>query len=197
MAAGRLAKLAGARRVIGTIGRPGDVDGALAAGYDAVLVRDGSLEEAIRSAAGGRGVDAILDPQGTALLELDVAVAATGGRLVIFGNASGGPLDPVPAAHLFAKNLTVAGFSLTRLAAEAPERVAGALGGVLADLGSGRLPADISVVEELEAVSEVHQALSEGRAPAKSVVRVTVRPGSASAPSAPSRQTPAATRQPA
>jgi NADPH2:quinone reductase len=45
-------------------------------------------------------VHLILDPQGTAELERDLETLAPVGRLILFGNASGRPLDPLPAVGL-------------------------------------------------------------------------------------------------
>ena len=42
------------------------------------------------AATNGVGADIVLDPQGTVLLDTDLAVTAPGGRIVLFGNAGGG-----------------------------------------------------------------------------------------------------------
>jgi NADPH2:quinone reductase len=89
----QLAPLAGAARILGTVGRPERVEAARDAGYDAVLVRDADMASAVREKTGDRGADVILDPQGTALLEMDLEVAAPGARIVLFGNAAGGAPD--------------------------------------------------------------------------------------------------------
>jgi NADPH:quinone reductase-like Zn-dependent oxidoreductase len=106
----QLAPLTGVERIVGTVGRPQRVASARAAGYDAVLVRDDSLAQALREETGGHGADVILDPQGTDLLELDLGLAAPGARVVLFGNAAGGTLGPLPpAGALFAGNLMIGG----------------------------------------------------------------------------------------
>jgi NADPH2:quinone reductase len=113
--------LIGAARIVGTVGRPERVDSARGAGYDAVLVRDDDLALALRQETGGRGADVILDPQGTDLLELDLERAAPGARIVLFGNAAGGPLGALPpAGALFAGNAMIGGFSLSRMATQLP-----------------------------------------------------------------------------
>ncbi|MGI8594604.1 MAG: quinone oxidoreductase family protein [Solirubrobacteraceae bacterium] len=173
-AVARLARRAGARLVLGTVGAAGRVAAAERAGYDAALVRGPGLAAAIRERTGGRGVDLILDPQGTALLDLDLDVAAPGARIVLFGNATGEPLAPLPpAAELFAANASIGGFSLSRLAATAPERVAAALRGVLDHLAAGELDVELSVVDGLAGAAEAQQALAESRGRGKHVVRVS------------------------
>jgi NADPH2:quinone reductase len=68
--------------LVGTVGSPARVEAARQAGYDRVIARTTNMGELIRSAAGGAGVDVVLDPQGTALLEMDLAAVAPGGRIM-------------------------------------------------------------------------------------------------------------------
>ena len=105
------ARLAGAGRIVGTVGARSRVDAARAAGYDTVLVRGDGLADALREACGA--ADVILDPQGTDQLELDLDVAAPEARIVLFGNAGGNALAPLPpAARLFARNASIGAFGL-------------------------------------------------------------------------------------
>jgi NADPH2:quinone reductase len=169
----RLAPLTGAARIVGTVGRPQRVGAARAAGYDAVLVRDDSLVPALREQTGGRGADVILDPQGTELLELDLGLAAPGARIVLFGNAAGGTLGPLPSAGaLFAGNAMIGGFSLSRMAEQLPERVAGALRDVLERLSTGAPDIELHELHGLESAPRVHDELATGRGSGKRVVRV-------------------------
>lgn len=67
----------------------------------------------VRDVTGGRGVNVVLEPHGTALLEDDLAVIGPGGRIVLFDNAGGGQLASLPdVERLFAANASVGGFSL-------------------------------------------------------------------------------------
>jgi NADPH-dependent curcumin reductase CurA len=146
-----LAPPTGAARIIGTVGSPQRVASARAAGYDAVLVRDDGLAQALREETGGRGADVILDPQGTGLLELDLDLAAPGARIVLFGNAAGGQLGPLPPpGALFARNAMIGGFSLSRMATQLPERLAGALRDVLKRLATGALDVELHELDGLE-----------------------------------------------
>jgi NADPH:quinone reductase-like Zn-dependent oxidoreductase len=99
-AVAQAARRAGAGQLIGTVGRADGVAAAQQAGYHAALVRGPALATAIRRLVGARGVDVILDPQGTALLDVDLELAAPGARIVLFGNATGAPLEPLPPAGL-------------------------------------------------------------------------------------------------
>ena len=110
----RLVPVLGGGRLLDTVGRPSKVALALEAGYDAAFARGEGLVDAVRAATGGRGVDVVLDPLGTLELESDFGVLASGGRIVMFGNASGAPQGPLPAAgRLLGANAGVIGFSLS------------------------------------------------------------------------------------
>jgi NADPH2:quinone reductase len=166
-----VAQLVGGLR-IGTVGRPSKVPAALAAGWDVVLPRDADTPGRVRAAA-GRGVDVVLDPLGTSALELDLAVAAPGARIALFGNPGGGAPDPLPPlGRLIGGNVALAGFSISRLTATAPDRVAGALRRVLELLAEGRLAPAVTLIDRLEGVPAVHDRMAAGDGVGKSVVAV-------------------------
>jgi NADPH:quinone reductase len=170
------ARAAGARLVLGTVGDRRRVAAALTAGYDGVAVRGPHLADEIRAKAGG-GVDVVLDPQGTQLLDLDLEVVAPGGRIVLFGNATGQPFgDLPPVSRLTTGNLSIGGMSLAWLSTTAPHRVAAALGRVLDRLHSQAVTVDITPVGGLDEAAEAQQRLAEGRGEGKYVVRVGAAP---------------------
>ncbi|WP_030259842.1 MULTISPECIES: quinone oxidoreductase family protein [Streptomyces] len=172
-AVAQLVPLLGGGRLIGTVGRPEKAAAAITAGYDHAFARDEALPEAVRAATDGRGVDLLLDPLGTAALELDLAVAAPGARIVLFGNAGGGAVaDLPPLGRLMAGNLTVTGFSHRGLAATAPDRLARAIRRVLDLLADGGLKLPVTELPDLAAVPAAHDAMEDGRATGKYVVRV-------------------------
>jgi NADPH2:quinone reductase len=108
-AVAQLAGRYGAAVRVGTVGRPEKVPDALAAGWDVVLPRSEATAEAVRAAA-GRAVDVVLDPLGTTEIELDLAVAAPGARIALFGNPAGGPPEPLPPlGRLIGGNVALAG----------------------------------------------------------------------------------------
>ena len=158
---------------IGTVGRPGKVASALKGGYDLAVARGEDLAEAIRAATDGAGVDIVLDPLGTAMLETDLAVTAPGGRIVLFGNAGGGEQAPLPpAGRLIGGNLAIGGFSIGRLWATAPHRASAGLRRVLDLITEGRLDIAITEVGSLADVPAIHQLLAEGRGDGKYVVHL-------------------------
>lgn len=160
--------------LIGTVGRPDKVASAQKSGYDVVIARGDGLIEAVRAATGGGGVDVVLDPLGTSMLDVDLAVTAPGGRIVLFGNAGGGQPAPLPpAGRLIGGNVAIGGFSISSLSASAPERVAAALRRVLDMIATGRLDVAVTKVDSLADVPAVHQLLADGRGNGKYVARVT------------------------
>ncbi|MEU7890518.1 zinc-binding dehydrogenase [Microbispora bryophytorum] len=160
--------------LIGTVGRPDKVASAQKSGYDVVIARGDGLIEAVRAATGGGGVDVVLDPLGTSMLDVDLAVTAPGGRIVLFGNAGGGQPAPLPpAGKLIGGNVAIGGFSISSLSASAPERVAAALRRVLDMIATGRLDVAVTKVDSLADVPAVHQLLADGRGNGKYVTRVT------------------------
>jgi NADPH:quinone reductase len=184
-AVAQLVPLLGGGRRIGTVGRAGQVAGARALGWDVAVGRDGDLAAAVRAAVTGRdggagrgaaagdGVDVILDPLGTQLLDLDLEVAAPGARIVLFGNASGGrPAALPPLGRLIGGNVALAGFSMSRLTAAAPARAAAALRRVLRLLDSGELAVTVTVAASLDEVPAIHQLLADGQGHGKYVAQL-------------------------
>lgn len=158
---------------IGTVGRPGKVASALASGYDVAVARTEDVAGAVLDATGGAGVDIVLDPQGTAMLETDLVLTAPGGRIVLFGNAGGGEQVPLPpAGRLIGGNLAIGGFSISRLWATAPHRASAGLRRVLGLIAEGRMDIAVTEVSSLAEVPAVHQLLADGRGEGKYVARL-------------------------
>ena len=168
-AVAQLATQLGVRVSIGTVGRPGKTAGALRSGWQHAFVRDQQLAESVRAAADGN-IDVILDPTGTALLDLDLELAAPGARIALFGNPAGGQPSPLPPlGALIGRNVSLAGFSMSRLTATAPHHAAAALRHVLNLLADGHLDVPVTQLASLDDVPAAQQALAEGRGPVKCV----------------------------
>jgi NADPH2:quinone reductase len=167
-----VARVRGGARLIGVVGAASRVDPAHEAGYADVLVRGDTLADDVRALT-ARGVDVVLDPQGTAQLDQDLAALAPGGRITLFGNATGAALAPLPPTGLlYARNASVGGFSLAALSAAAPDVLAAALGTALELMATGQSTADVIVVAGLAAAAGAQQALADGTGKGKYVVQV-------------------------
>jgi len=163
-------------RLIGVVGAASRIGAAHDAGYPDVFVRGETLPDEVRTATGGRGVDIVLDPQGTTFLDQDLAMLAPTGRIILFGNASGGALAPLPPTHLlYSNNASVGGFSLAALSVAAPEMVAAAMHTALEMLATGHAAANPIIIAGLAAAPNAQQALAEGAGKGKYVVQVQER----------------------
>jgi NADPH2:quinone reductase len=161
-------------RLIGVVGAPSRVEAAHRAGYPDVVVRSDSFAVDVRTALAERGIDVVLDPQGTTFLGQDLELLAPGGRIVLFGNASGAPLAALPAtASLYARNASIGGFSLAALSAHAPEKVASALRVALDLLARGQATKRATVLPGLAAATDAQQALANGTGTGKYVVSIS------------------------
>ncbi|MDX6210476.1 MAG: NADPH:quinone reductase, partial [Frankiales bacterium] len=95
-AVAQLARLAGVGHLVGVVGSESRQRPARKLGYDAVFVRGPGLAEEVLAHTGGLRFDLILDPQGTTMLDEDLAMAAPAGTVVLFGNAGGGAFGALP-----------------------------------------------------------------------------------------------------
>jgi NADPH:quinone reductase len=76
---------------------------------------------------------------------------------------------------LLAGNAMIGGFSLSRMATQLPERVAGALRDVLKRLAAGTLDVELHELDGLESTPRAHDELAAGRGSGKRVVRLARR----------------------
>lgn len=168
----QIAQALGSRCTIGTVSSPDKLLPAKEAGWDHVVVRDDQGSGRVSELA-PEGVDVILDPLGTQMLEFDLGHAAPNGRVVLFGNPRGLRFDDLPPAErLIRGNLAVGGFSISSLSRAAPQRVAEALREVVMMLADGHIDLPVTVVDGLDEVAEVHDALAHGTSIGKYVVQV-------------------------
>jgi NADPH2:quinone reductase len=168
----QIARALGCRLLVGTVSSPDKEAAAKAAGWDHVLVRDSLLSTRLATLAPD-GIDVLLDPLGTQMLDFDLDHAAVNGRVVLFGNPKGEVLgDLPPAGRLIGGNVSVGGFSISGLSRSAPHRVAKALRTILVMLADGDIDVPVTVVDGLDEVAEVHDALAHGTGTGKYVVQV-------------------------
>ncbi|MET3176512.1 UNVERIFIED_ORG: NADPH2:quinone reductase [Arthrobacter sp. UYCu721] len=170
-----LAALAGTipdATLIGVVGTASRLEDARRAGYRNAFIRDSHLVDAVLARLGGSGVDIVLDPQGTAWLDADLRMLAPGGRIVLFGNAPGATLDPLPTGRLYAANAAVGGFSIGALSATAPMRVQNAMDAVLNRIAEGSLTPGLTVSQGLARTAALQQQLADGTATTKHVISI-------------------------
>lgn len=172
-AAGQIAKALGAARVIGSAGSPDKVARVLELGYDAAFnYKDGPVAEGLRSVAPD-GIDVYFDNVGGEHLEAALGRLSTFGRVAMCGaisqyNATEPPAGPSNLALAIGKGLTLRGFIVGQypeLASEYRELAAGWL-------AEGRLQADETFRDGLDAAPQAFMDLLEGANTGKMLVRL-------------------------
>ncbi|MGC5222724.1 quinone oxidoreductase family protein [Micromonospora sp. DT81.3] len=109
----QLARTAGAGRVIATASTPEKRQLALSLGADIAIDADvEDLTGALRSANGGKPVDAVLDMTGGATTDQSLGALAPFGRLAFYGMASRTAPTPVSPASLLAHSTSISGMWL-------------------------------------------------------------------------------------
>jgi NADPH2:quinone reductase len=168
---GQVARRAGAGRVLGVVSSPEKARYAQRFGYDAVLVGPGWADQAA-AAVDGRGFDVILDSIGGETRARSFELLAPLGRLVLFGNASDAPETGVPGHLLRVGAKATLGWSITGLAAAAPERVRAIARDALGAVARGELRVDITEVLPLAQAPRAHAMLEGRRSTGKLVLAV-------------------------
>jgi NADPH:quinone reductase len=163
--AARLAALHPAAQVIGVVS--GDRSRAPEECSD-VLVAD-RLDEDLASMTADGAVDVVIDPVGGRQRAEAFGRLAAFGRHVVVGNASGED-RPFAGDAVWLETRAVAGLSVGGIAHRYPGLVQGGLLAITALLTRGVLRQPRPKVEPLAAAAEVHQAIEERRAPAKTIL---------------------------
>jgi NADPH:quinone reductase len=155
--------------VIGVVGSESKRSSAAAECTDVVLASD--LVDAVGDLTDGRGVDVVIDPVGGPLRRAAFDLLAPFGRLVVLGNASGEDTS-VSGDEVWHGTRVVSGLSLGGVAHLVPDQVSGALTAVTELLHRGALQEPAPAVVPLDQVADVHRALENRTAPAKTVLAV-------------------------
>lgn len=175
-AVGQIARLLGAKRIIGSAGTPEKV--ALLTekyGYDAAFdYKDGPVREQLAALAPD-GVDVYFDNVGGDHLEAALDVMNTGGRIALCGAITGynrteRPAGPDNMANIVTRSLTLRGFTLAAHLDLAPE-----FNARMAEwFGAGEIVYDETVVDGIEHTVDAFLDMMRGANTGKMLVR-TVR----------------------
>ncbi len=115
----------------------------------------------VRAATDGRGADVVLDVVGGPYLARNVAVLATGGRLVVIG-MQGGRTAELDLGVLLAKRATVTGTTLRgRPAAQKADIVEQVRRNVWPMVGDGRVVPVVHATFPIEQVGTAHQVVEQ------------------------------------
>jgi NADPH2:quinone reductase len=156
----------GAGRVIATASSPERRERALELGAHAAIDPDPEgLEERIRAANAGRGVDVVLEMSGGAVFDACLAALAPFGRLVTYG-ISGGEGNRVHTRKLMARSISLVGFWLFD-ALDRPELVRPALDDLYARASRGELRAVVGATYPLAEAARAQEDIAARRTTGK------------------------------
>lgn len=165
----QLAQLYGAGTVIGGAGSAERCSAVEVLGADATVdYSHPGWGAQVRAATGARGVDIALEMAGGAIMDECLDCLAPGGRMVIYGNASGVSV-PIAPDRLMAGGLTVTAFFLGAFLPRR-ERVLETLEELGAFVRDGGLKIQVGGVYQLSQAAEAHRALESRQTIGKLVI---------------------------
>lgn len=170
-AAGQIARALEAGRVLGVTSTEEKAAHARSSGYDQVFLT-ASFEQAVLEATDGKGVDIILDASGEPIRSRNLPLLANSGRLVVFGNASGNPDQPILPTDLLRSNRAVVGYSITSLMRSAPHLVAETAQQVIRLIAQDKINLAPSAILPLEQAAEAHRRIEARSHVGKLLLRV-------------------------
>ncbi len=166
----QLAKLRGAKVVIGATGSESKLSVVRELGVSAAVT--GDFVQGVKAAAPG-GVDVIFEMTGgSESYKRNLACLAPEGRMIVFGAASGDMRGTIEPIGLMGKNLTITGFYLTPYVAKAPEICAAAFAELAAEVVAKKVRILRHRTLELAQAAEAHRLLESREAIGKLVLTV-------------------------
>ncbi|WP_329118738.1 quinone oxidoreductase family protein [Streptomyces sp. NBC_01465] len=170
-AAAQIARALGVKAVYGTVSTPEKAEYALRFGYDEVFLREG-FAEAVRTATGGRGVDAVLDPVGGPTRLESFEALAPFGRVAVYGEAGRHPDLTLPVLPVWKNNRTLTGYNIGDLSRRDPHLLRTHARAALELAAAGSVSIDISAVHPLHDAAEAHRAMQAGEVRGKSLLEI-------------------------
>ncbi|WP_400163094.1 zinc-binding alcohol dehydrogenase family protein [Brevibacillus sp. TJ4] len=168
----QLAKLLGAGKVIGTVGQVGKRDIALEAGADEVIVyENAAFADQVNELTNGEGANVILDSLAGRVTEESIRCLAPYGRLVQFGNASGG-VGTFKTSDLHTSCRSVLGFSFGTTRSKRPQLLSSTAEKVLRLLADGSLKIKIGRSFPLEQAAQAHDWVESRQSTGKVLLEV-------------------------
>jgi NADPH:quinone reductase len=168
----QMAKILGAGYVIGTVGNRAKIPAALEAGADQVICyEEDDFAEKVNEWTNGEGADIILDSLSGWVSEKSLQCLAPYGRLVHFGNSSGG-VGHFETKDLHASCRSILGFSLGTTRKKRPETLKDTADKVLSYIAAGRLSIKIGHQFELKDAKRAHELVESRQSTGKVLLKV-------------------------
>lgn len=168
----QLAKLLGAKKVIGTVGSVAKKEIALDAGADYVICHQAEdFVEKVNELTNGEGVNIILDSISGTFSERSLNCLAYYGRLVHFGNASG-EIGNFQTKDLHASCRSILGFSFGTTRKKRPELLQETANEVFRYLHDGRLQIKATKSFPLQDAGKAHEWVESRKSTGKVILTV-------------------------
>lgn len=168
---GQVAKLAGAGAVYGVVSSEAKAEYARKLGYDDAFLAE-TFAADVQEATGGRGVDIVLDPVGGQTLRRGLECLALFGRLISYDNASGEPGWQIGQPELYPSGLSISGFSILGLTADAPKVLREIADRAFRLVTTGQVELPITAEFPLAEVAEAHRLMGSRTSTGKLVLAV-------------------------
>ncbi|MDP5275729.1 quinone oxidoreductase family protein [Chengkuizengella axinellae] len=171
----QLAKILGAKQVIGMVGSYNKMEIAKRAGADHVICHEEEdFANKVRELTNGEGADVILDSISGKVTEKSLECLAYYGRIVHFGNSSG-EIGNFKTQDLHSSCRSVLGFSLGTTRNKRPELLKETANQVMKYIADGSLEIVIGKRFKLEEAVEAHQWVESRRSTGKVLLEVRKR----------------------
>lgn len=168
----QMAKLFGAKQVIGTVGSEGKKAIAKEAGADhAINYREENFAEKVNELTGGQGVDIILDSIAGKVTEKSLECLAPYGRLVHFGNASG-EVGNIQTKDLHSSCRSILGYSFGTTRSKRPHQVKPIADQVIPLLAEKKIDIKIGKSFRLQEAAEAQKWVEERHSTGKVIMTV-------------------------
>ncbi|WP_152657974.1 quinone oxidoreductase [Oceanobacillus sp. CFH 90083] len=167
----QMAKLLGAKRIIGTVSSLEKSSLPLELGADDVYTY-ADFDEKIKESTDDKGVDIIFDSQAGEITKRSMDILSHFGKLIHFGNSSGG-IGSFNTKEVHASCRSVLGFSLGTTRKERPETLEPVARQLFELITNGKLEIQIGAEFPLEKIAEAHDLISSRKSTGKILIRVS------------------------
>jgi NADPH2:quinone reductase len=165
----QIAKQMGAGKIIATASNVEKLAVAKSLGADELInYTESNWVQKVKDATGGKGVDLILDGTGGEILQTSFSCLTPFGRLINFGNASGGSTS-IDAFTLINDNLILQGFGLASYFVK-PDLMQEAYQYLFSQAATGKLKVHIGQTFPLKDASESHRQMENRKTTGKIVL---------------------------
>ena len=157
----QIAKSLGASMIIGGSGSPWKKDKILSLGADQIVdTSNPGYPDHVKDLTSGAGVDVILNPIGPKSLKNDLQCLAPFGRMVLYGNMSGGNCE-LDTVRMYKSNRCLLGFSFGHRRKHRPETIVEIMQPIMDMVVNNKIQILIDKHLPLKQAAEAHRRMEE------------------------------------